>query len=222
MRVRRAHGRHERGHYITMPDIYRLREIVKREEAARSSMPSDGDQPNYEHSEGSPIKEEDEEPTIQPEDASETDSTSEVDEDLDVLDEQSDGYADPTSPPPGSVIPHLYTASAAAGIEVAASPAMPAASMEPTVSPASSMAPAISPFVPAASMESGALSVVPATQATHYIAPPPPPPPPPVPPPHDMPAHWYMPPPVVVYKPQPPYHMTLYPLYPVYIPPPTR
>lgn len=174
-----------------MQDIYRLRKIVKQEEAARSSMSTDGDQPNYEHSasEGSPIKE-DEEPTIQPEDASETGSTTEVDEDLDVLDEQSDGYADPgilTSPPPGSAIPHLYTAGAAAGVEFAASP-----------------------VVPAASMESTAMPVVPATQATHYIAPPPPVPPP----------HWYMPPPLVVYTPHPPYQMTLYPLYPVYLPPP--
>src|SRR6266566_8753064 len=99
-----------------MQDIYRLRKIVKREEAARS-MSSDGDQPNYEHSEGSPIKEEEEEPTIQSEDISETGSTTEVDEDLDVLDEQSDGYSDPgilTSPSPGSAIPHLHTAGAAA------------------------------------------------------------------------------------------------------------
>jgi hypothetical protein len=198
-----------------MQDIYRLRKIVKQEEAARS-MSSDGDQPNYEHSEGSPI-DEDEESTIQPEDASETGSTTEVDEDLDILDEQSDGYADPgilTSPPPGSAIPHLHTAGAAAGMEFAASPVVPAARMEPTVSPAPSMASAISPVVPAASMESTALSVMPATQATHYIAPPPPPP---VPPPH-----WYMPPPLVVYIPYPPYQMTLYPLYPVYLPPPTH
>ncbi|KAF8497604.1 hypothetical protein F5888DRAFT_301559 [Russula emetica] len=200
-----------------MQDIYRLRKILKQEEAARSiMMSSDGDQPsNYEHSEGSIIEEDEEH-------ASETGSTTEVDDDLDVLDDQSDGYADPgiltSSPPPSSAIPHLYTAGAAAGMEFAASPVMPAASMEPTVSPASSMAPAISPVVPADGMESAALPVVPATQATHYI---PPPPPPPVPPPHNMPG-WYMPPPVVVYIPHPPYQMTLYPLYPVYFPPPTR
>jgi hypothetical protein len=216
--VRRAHGRHERGHYITIQDIYRLRKIVK-QEAARS-MSSDGDQPDYEHSEGSPIKQESEEPTIQPEDASETGSTTEVDEGLDVLDEQSDGYADPgilTPPPTGSAIPHLYTASAAAGMEFATSPVVSAASMEPTVSPASSMAPAISPVIPAASMESLALPVAPATQP-NYIAPPPPL----VHPPHDMPPQGYMPPPLVVYIPYPPYQMTLYPLYPVYLPPPTR
>jgi hypothetical protein len=203
-----------------MQDIYRLRTIVKQEAAARS-MSSDRDQRNYEHSEGSFIKEEEEEPTIQPEDASETGSTTEVDEDLDILDEQSDGYDDPgvlTSPPPGSAIPHLYTAGAAAGMEFAASPVVPAASMEPTVSPASSMAPVISPVVPAASLESTALPVVPATQLTHYIAPPPPP----VPPPDNMPPQWFMPPPLVVYIPYPPYQMTLYPLYPVYLPPPTR
>jgi hypothetical protein len=178
-----------------------LRKIVKMEEAARS-MSSDGDQTDYERSEGSPISE-DEEPSTQPEDVSETGSTSEVDEDLDVLDEQSDGYADLTSPP-GPAIPHLYTAgAAAAGMEIAVSPIVPAASVEPT----------ISPVVLAASMEPAALPVVPATQATHYFAPPLP-----VPPPHDMPAGWYMPPPVVVNIPNPPYQMTLYPLYPVYFP----
>lgn len=176
-----------------MQDIYRLRKIVKMEEAARS-MSSDGDQTNYEHSEGSPITE-DEETSIK--DSSEIGSTSEVDDDLDVLDEESDEYAHPgvlTCPPPGSANPHPYTAGAAAG-----------------------MPPAISPVVPAASMEYTALSVVPATQETHYFAPPLP-----VPPPHDMPAGWYMPPPVVVNIPNPPYQMTLYPLYPVYFPSPTH
>lgn len=205
-RVRRAHGKHERGHYITMQDIYRFRKIVKREEATRS-MSSDGDdEPNYEHSEGSPIKD-DEEPTIQPEVASETGSTTEVDEVLSVLDDESDsdGYPDPgilTSSPPGSVTPHLYTASSSTDMEFTPSPVMPTASMEPAVSPA-------------ASMGSTALPVVPATQPTHYTVPP-------VPPPHDMPPQWFMPPPIVAYIPYPPYQMTLYPLYPVYLPPPTR
>jgi hypothetical protein len=188
-----------------MQDIYRLRKIVK-EEAAPSA------------SSDSPISE-DEEPSIQPEDASETGSTSEVEEELDVLDEQSDGYADPgilTSPPPGSAT-HLYNAGAATDVKFAVSPVMPAASVEPTISPASSMAPAISLAVPAASIESAALPVVPGIQATHYFAPPLP-----VPPPHDLPAGWYMPPPVVVNIPNPPYQMTLYPLYPVYFPSPTR
>jgi hypothetical protein len=202
-----------------MQDIYRLRKIVRQEEAARS-MSNDRDQPDYDNSEGRPIKEEEEEPTIQPEDVGETGSSTEVDEDLDVLDEQSDRYADSgilTSPPPGSAIPHLYTAGAAAGMEFAASPVVPANSMEPTVSPASSMAPTISPVMPAAGMESAALPVVPATQPTHYFGPLPP-----VPPPHNMPPHWYMPPPLVVSIPYPPYQMTLYPLYPVYLPPPTH
>ena len=195
-----------------MQDIYRLRKIVKQEEAARStSRLTDGDQPNYEHSEGSPIKkEEEEEPTIQPEDASETGpgSTTEVDEDLDDLDDSEQcEYADTgilTSPPPCSAIPRQFTAGAAAGMEIATSPVVPATKMEPTVSPASSMAPAISP-------------VVPATRATHHIAPPPP-----VPPSHDMPGQWFMPPPVVISLAHPPYQMTLYPLYPVYLPLPTR
>lgn len=185
-----------------MQDIYRLRKIVKQEESARSSMSSDSDQPSCERSEGSPINE-DEVSTIQLEDISEMGSTTEVDEDLDVLDEQSDGYADPgnfPSRPTGSASLHLHTASARAGMEFAASPAIPAASMEPTVSPASSIAPA---------MESAALPAVPAThwQATHF--------------PYYMPPGWFMPPPVVVYIPNPPYQMTLYPLYPVYCPPPT-
>ena len=191
-----------------MQDIYRLRKIVKQEEADARPMSSDGDQPtsNYEHSEDSPI-EEDEKPTIKLEDVSEVGSTTEVDEDLD---EQSDEYSDPgiiTSPSPGSAIPHLYTAGAAASTEFAASPVVPAVSMESTVSP----------VVPAAGMEStAALPVVPATQAAHYIAPPP------VPPPHNVAGSWFMPPPVIVHIPYPPYHMTLYPLCPVYVPPPTH
>jgi hypothetical protein len=195
-----------------MQDIYRLRKIVKQEEVARS-MSSDGDQSDYEHSECSPKIEEDEEPTIKPEDISETGPATEVDEDLDLLDEQSDGYAEPgifTSPPPGSAVPHP-------GMEFAASPAVPAVSTETTVPPASSMAPAISPVVRAASMESTALSVVP--QVTHYSSTPPPPA---VPPPHNTPGSWFMPPPVVVHISDPPYQMTLYPLYPVYLPPPTH
>ena len=167
-----------------MQDIYRLRKIVKQEEAARStSSVTDGDQPDYERSEASPIKKE-EESTIQPEDASETGSTTEVDEDLDVLDEQSEESASP----------HLYTA--AASMEFAASS-----------------------VVPATSMESSALPIVPATQTTHYMAPPPPSP---VPPSHNMPGQWFMPPPVVITLAHPPYQMTLYPLYPVYLPSPTR
>ncbi len=205
-----------------MKDIYRLRNIVKQEKAARSTSSDDG-QPGYEYSEGGPIKEEDETPTIQLEDASETGSTTEVDETLEGLDEQSDACTDtgiPTSPQSGFAIPHLYTAGAAAGMESAASPIVPAASMEPAVSPvmpAASMESAALSVVPAASMASAALPVVPATQATHYIAPPPP-----VPPPHDMPMPWYMPPPIIAYIPFPPYEMTLYPLHPVYFPPPTR
>ena len=215
-----------------MQDIYRLRRIVKQEEAARSTS-SDGDRPNYEHSEGSPI-EENEESTIQSEDTSETGSTTEVDMVLGGFDEQSDGYADPgirTSPPPDSAIRHLYTAGAAVGMEFAASPVMPASSMEstvspvvpaakvePTVSPAPSMAPAVLPIVHAASMEPTGLPIVPATQATHDTAPLPPP----VPTPHNMPGQWLMPPPVVVNIPNPPYQMTLYPLFLVFFPSPTH
>lgn len=163
-----------------MLDIYSLRRIVKREEAARSMS---SDQPIFEHSEGSAMKEdEDEETTDQPEDVSVSDTT-QIDEDLDVSDEQSDGCADPgipTSPPSGSAIPHVYTAGAVA------------------------------------SMEAAALPVVPAAQMAHNIAPPL------IPPPYSMPAPYYLPtPPLVVHIPYPPYQMTLYPIYPVYFPPPT-
>ena len=132
------------------------------------------DQPTTEHSEGTTIKEdEDEETTIQPEDASVTDATRVDEEDLES-DEQSDGRTDsevPTSPPSGSAIPQVYTAGAAA------------------------------------SMESAALPVGPATQVAHNI--------------HSMPMPHYIPaPPLVVYIPYPPYQMTLYPIYPVYFPPP--
>jgi hypothetical protein len=180
MRVRRAHSEHERGHYITMHEIYRMRKIAKREEAARSIS---SDQLSYEHSEGSLTKEdEDEETTVQEtEDTSVTDPT-QADEDLEDSDEQSDGCTDSgtrTSPPSDSAIHDVYTAGAAASMEYAALPA------------------------------------VPATQWVHNFAPPP------VPPPHSMPMPCYMPPPLVVYLPYPPYQMTLYPVYPVYFPPPT-
>ena len=161
-----------------MLDIYSLRRIVKREGAARSMS---SDQPTSEHSEGSAMKEdEDEETTDQPEDVSVSDTT-QIDEDLDVSDEQSDGCTDPgilTSPPSGSAIPHVYTAGAAA------------------------------------SMETAALPVVPATQMAHNIASL-------MPLPYSIPAPYYLPtPPLVVYIPYPPYQMTLYPIYPVYFPPP--
>ena len=59
----------------------------------------------------------------------------------------------------------------------------------------------------AASMESASLPVGPATQVVHNF--------------HSMPVPHYMPvPPLVVYIPYPPYQMTLYPVYPVYFPPP--
>lgn len=183
---------------------------MKQEEADTTRpMSSDGDQPtsNYEHSEDSPI-EEDEKPTIKLEDVSEAGSTTEVDEDLDG---QFDVYSDPgiiTSPPPGSTIPHLYTASATASMEFDASPVVPAVSMESTVSP----------VVPAASTESVTASpVVPATHAVRCIAPPRP-----MPLPHNMSGSWFMPPPVIIHTPYPPYRMTLYPLCPVYLPPPTH
>lgn len=90
---------------------------MKREEEAARSVSSD--HPSSEHSEGTTIKEdEDEETTIQPEDDSVADLTQVDEEDLE-FDEQSDGSTDPgtpTSPPSGSAIPHAYTAGAAASL----------------------------------------------------------------------------------------------------------
>jgi len=134
-RVCRAHSEHERGHYITIHDIYSLRRIVKREEAARSVS---SDQPSSEHSEGTTIKEdEDEETTIQPEDASVTDLTQVEEEGLES-DEQSDGSTDlgiPASPPSSSAIPHVYTAGAAASMESAALPVGPATQVVHNITP---------------------------------------------------------------------------------------
>ena len=219
-----------------MTDIYRLRKIVKQEEATRSTSLSSG-QPSYEHSEGSPIKEdEDEDTTIPSEDASMTDLT-QIDEDLDVSDEQSDGCADPgvpTSPPSGSAIPHVYTAGAK---ETTVRPDDACATTStqvdenldvsdeqsdgcadpghPTSPPSSSAIPHVYTTGAGASMESAPLPVASTAQVAHNFASPP------VPLPHSMPPPGYMPPPLVVYIPHPPYQMTLYPVYPVYFPPPT-
>jgi hypothetical protein len=62
--------------------------------------------------------------------------------------------------------------------------------------------------------ESTTLSVVAASQVAHNLIAPP------VLPPYDVTAPYYTPPPLVVYMPHPPYQMTLYPVYPVFFPPP--
>ena len=218
-----------------MTDIYRLRKIVKQEEAAQSAGLS-SDPPSYEHSEGSPIKEEDEDETIPSEDASMTDLT-QIDEDLDVSDEQSDGCADPgipTSPPSGPAIPHVYTAGAeettirpddASATDSAQVDENPDVSNEqsngcidpglPTSPPSSSAIPDAYTTGAGTTMESAALPVASATQVADNFASPL------MPLPHSMPPPGYMPPPLVVYIPHPPYQMTLYPVYPVYFPPPT-
>jgi hypothetical protein len=64
------------------------------------------------------------------------------------------------------------------------------------------------------SVEHTALSMMPASQVSQNIAPP-------VFPPYDASVPYYTPPPLVVYMPHPPYQMTLYPVYPVFFPPPT-
>lgn len=77
----------------------------------------------------------------------------------------------------------------------------------PTSPPSGSAIPHVYTAGAAASMESASLPVGPATQVAHNI--------------HSMPVPHYMPaPPLVVYIPYPPYQMTLYPVYPVYFPPP--
>jgi hypothetical protein len=63
------------------------------------------------------------------------------------------------------------------------------------------------------SMEPTALSVMPASQAPQNIAPQ-------AFPPHHVSVPYSAPPPLVVYMPHPPYQMTLYPIYPVFFPPP--
>jgi hypothetical protein len=66
-----------------------------------------------------------------------------------------------------------------------------------------------------ASVEPTALSVMPPSQVTQNMALAPP-----VFPPHNVPMPYYTPPPLVVYMPHPPYQMTLYPICPVFFPPP--
>lgn len=157
--MRNEHSEHQRGHYITMSDIYRLRKTIKQEEA----RPMSSDRPSYEH-----------------EDVSEAEP-SQVDEESEVSDEQSNGCADPGTP-----------------ISSTFCSASPGPQMH---TPGTT-----------ASAESPALSVVPASQMTHNIAPP-------VLPLPSVPVPYYMPiPPLVIYTPYPPYQMTL---YPVYFPPQT-
>ena len=240
MRVRGEHGEHERGHYITMHDIYRIRKTIEQEDSV--ARPNSSTQPSYECSEDSPAEVEE---LLYSEDVSEAGS-SPVDVKLEVSDEQSNGCADPgtpMSPTPGPAshevsTPGVTTAAESTPISVggktyhhlpahlaaqaAALPPLPIppqrgrhhSHQTPVSAPTITFAPVIGSAIHSAPAPTPA--VVPASQVTHNIIPP-------VPLPHDTLVPYYTPQPLVVYVPHPPYQMTqmiLYPVYPVHYPPP--
>jgi len=140
MRVRSEHGKHERGHYITMSDIYRIRKTIEQEDSVAG--PFSSNQPSYERSKDSPVEVEE---LLYPEDVSEagtsrdqqsTTSTtptpelvktdlfgpSQVDVKQEVSDEPSNGLgcADPgtpMSPTPGPATHQLSTPGVTVGAE---------------------------------------------------------------------------------------------------------
>lgn len=233
MRVRSEHGEHERGHYITMDDLYRIRKTIEQEDSVARSISSN--QPSYERSKDSPAEVEE---LLYPEDVSEAGS-SQVDVKMEVSDEQSNGCADPRtpmSPTPGPAS-HLSSPSPADAESTPISVdgktyhhlpahlAVQAAALPPLIppervrhhshqtpisAPTITFAPVVSP--PIHSGPAPTSAVMPASQVTHNMAPP-------VLPPHDASVPYYMSRPLVVYIPRPPYQMTLYPLYQVYYPP---
>jgi hypothetical protein len=155
------------------------------------TQPISGDQLNYEHSEDSPAEVEE---LLVPADVGEAEA-SRIDEKREVSDEQSTDDRSKCVDPVTTMIPTSGLASTPDGYTPG----------------------------PAAMGESTALSMMSASQVNHSISPPAPPVS--VFPTHDAPmpySYHYMPaPPLVVYIPYPPYQMTLYPIYPVYFPPPT-
>ena len=237
MRVRGEHGEHERGHYITMADIYRIRKTIKQEDSV--ARPISSNQPSYERSKDSPSEVEE---LLFPEDASEAESCR-VDEKPEVSDEQSNGCVDPGTPLPPTPSHRMYTPLARVTPSAESTPisvdgktyhhlpphlATQAAVLPPLLIPPQrygrhhshqfpvsaltpTPAPVISSVIHSAPIPTP--TVVPASQVAHSIAPP-------VPPPHDASVPYYMPQPLVVYMPHPPYQMTLYSVYPVYYPPP--
>jgi len=116
-----------------MFDIYRLRKTIKQEEA----RPVSSDRLSYEHSEGSPTKYE--ELMVPFEDVSEAEP-SQVDEESEVSDEQSNGCADPGTPisstfcstSPG---PQMHTPGTTASAESPALSVVPASQMTPNIAP---------------------------------------------------------------------------------------
>lgn len=236
MRVRSEHAEHERDHRITMTDIHRIRMTIKQEDPVTRPISSNQPQASYERSRDSPAEVEE---LLFPEDTNEAGS-SQVDEKPKVC-EQSNRCADPgtpMSPTPGPASHRAYTPGVTASAQstpisvngktyhhLPAHLAAQAAALPPLIPrqrpdrphwhriPVSAPTPTSSPVI------SSAIHIAPApTPAvvpvmTHNIAPP-------VPPPQDASVLYHTPQPLVVYMPHPPYQMNLYPVYPVYYPPP--
>lgn len=246
MRVRTEHGEHERGHYITRNDIYRIRKTIKQENLM--DQPRSSHRPSYERSKDSPAEVEE---LLFPEDLSA--GSNQMDEKPEFSDEQSNGCADPgtpmspTSEPASQASTPSVTAIAeSASISVdgstyhhlpghlatqaAALPPLPKPPKRgrhpghqiPVSAPTLTFAPVINPAIHSAPAPTPA--VVPASQVAHNITPF-------APLPHvaSVPYYtsgsvpYYTPQPLVVYVPHPPYQMTqmtLYPIYPLHYPPP--
>lgn len=231
--MRAKYSEHERGHYLTPHDIYRLRKIVERGEAIESIS---SDQPSDEHpDEGLADVEE-----LARRGAEEAEGQQGLaDEDADGVDRQSDGCA---SAEPDSKIPTSDSANDDEGpaeVEELATcgtneaedqqgltdedaggsdwQSDECASAEPdfktpmsdsanaqTYTPQAGTTTCVEPFTP----WSG-----PAPQMAPYAGPC-------APPPYYGSTPPYVPPPIVVYTPFPPYQMVLYPVHPAYLPPP--
>jgi len=194
MRVRSEHGEHERGHYITMDDIYRIRKTIEQEGSV--ARPISSNQPGYERSEDSPAEVEE---LLYPkaEDVSEAGS-SQVDVKPEVSDEQSNGCPDPRTPTPGPASHPVSSPGVTAGAEstpisvdgktyhhLPAHLAAQAAALPPLIPPQrcrhhSHKTPVSAPTITFAPVISSPIhpgpastpAVVPASQVTHNIAPP--------------------------------------------------
>jgi len=200
-----------------MSDIYRIRRTIKQEEA----RPNSSDQPSYEHPEGNPVK--DEELMAPLEGANEAVSSQE-DEYSEVPDKQSNRCTDPgtrISPPSEPAHRETLSSSQLRAAFAALPPLIyPQARGRHTltqVAESSAALPHPQVYTPlagvTASVEPTVLSAMPTSQVSQNIAPP-------VFLPHNASVPYYTPSPLVVFMSHPPYQMTLYPIYPVFFPPP--
>jgi hypothetical protein len=189
--VRAEHSEHERGHYITWHDIYRLRKIVEREKATGSIL---SDQSREERSDESPTEAgadaiveaeagagAEELATHDIDEVERHQGLADEDEGASGANGQPDGYAESDSETPTSSFANTQAYTPATGTTTCVG------SIAPWPGPAAQMAPYAVPCAP--SPYNG--------QMTPYV-----------------------PPPIVVYVPFFPYHMVLYPMHPAYFPSP--